>query len=317
MALFFLGAATVAIANLPGVINPAFNFLFVFFPVANVDSFSDQNTMIGPTGFMPRFFGLAGLGLAVYSLLLARYGARGILDAAKPWRLGLLCLSVVVSMLGGFRSTTILLVLTFALLFYLEGLHGTRLLVPVVFILLLGGSLVTVFAARLPYPLQRSLAFLPIPLDPIVRLDAEGSTEWRLGIWLDVLPDIPRYLLVGKGYSFSGSDQYQSRSNVESVEMVGDYHNGPLSVILPFGLFGAIAFVWLLVAAIRAVYHNYQFGDPAYHQINTFLFAYFVAKVIFFFTIFGSLHSDLPMFLGLLGLSISLNGGVAKPVVES
>ena len=62
VALFFLGAATVAIANLPGVINPAFNFLFVFFPVANVDSFSDQNTMIGPTGFMPRYFGLAGLG---------------------------------------------------------------------------------------------------------------------------------------------------------------------------------------------------------------------------------------------------------------
>ena len=188
---------------------------------------------------------------------------------------------------------------------------------PVVFVLLVGGSLVTVFAARLPYPLQRSLAFLPIPLDPIVRLDAEGSTEWRLGMWQDVMPDIPRYLLVGKGYSFSGSDQYQSRSNVESVEMVGDYHNGPLSVILPFGIFGAIAFVWLLVAAIRVVYHNYQFGDPAYHQINTFLFAYFVAKVIFFFTIFGSLHSDLPMFLGLLGLSISLNGGVAKPVVES
>ena len=95
--------------------------------------------------------------------------------------------------------------------------------------------------------------------------------------------------------------------------MVGDYHNGPLSVILPFGIFGAIAFVWLLIAGLRVVYRNYRFGDPAYHHFNTFLFAYFAVKVVIFFVIFGSLHSDLPQFLGLLGLSISLNGGVAKP----
>ena len=70
-----------------------------------------------------------------------------------------------------------------------------------------------------------------------------------------------------------------------------------------------------MIAGIRALHQNYQFGDPAYHDINTFLFAYLVAKVVFFFTVFGSLHSDLPVFLGLLALGISLNGGVAKPVV--
>jgi hypothetical protein len=40
-------------------------------------------------------------------------------------------------------------------------------------------------------------------------------------------------------------------------------------------------------------------------------------KAVIILTIYGSLHSDLPLFLGLLGLSISLNGGVAKPVVET
>jgi hypothetical protein len=85
-----------------------------------------------------------------------------------------------------------------------------------------------------------------------------------------------------------------------------------LSVILPFGIFGAIAFVWLLAAGLRVVYENYQFGDPALHHINTFLFAWFVVRTIFFFTVFGSLHSDLHEFLGLLALSISVNGGVAK-----
>ncbi len=37
VALFFLGGATMAIANLPGMVSPAFNFLFVVFPVASLD----------------------------------------------------------------------------------------------------------------------------------------------------------------------------------------------------------------------------------------------------------------------------------------
>jgi hypothetical protein len=315
--LFFLGAGTAAIANLPGIVNPAFNFLFLFFPVMSTNAF-DQNSVVGPMGLPTRFFGLANLGLAVYCLVLARYGIRGLLDATKPWRLGLLCLAVPVSMMGGFRSTTILLALTFALLFYFEGLHRTRFLLPAIFVLLLGGSLLTLVAARLPYAVQRSLAFLPIiSIDPMVRFETEGSTEWRLGMWRDVMPEIPRYLLVGKGYSFSGNEQYHMMNGLEAVELVGDYHNGPLSVIIPFGIFGSMGFVWLLIAGIRLLYQNWRFGDPAFQHINTFLLAYFVAKVIFFFAIFGSLHSDLPLFLGLLGLSISLNGGVAKPAVVS
>jgi hypothetical protein len=316
VALFFLGATTAAIANLPGVINPSFNFLFLFFPVANMEAF-EQNSVVGPMGMPTRFFGLANLGLALYCLMLARYGIRGVLDLAKPWRLGLLLLSVPVSMMGGFRSTTILLALTFALLFYFEGLHRTRLLLPVVFALVVSGSLLTLVAGRLPFAVQRSLAFLPFPIDPAIRYDTQGSTEWRLGMWRDVLPEIPRYLFIGKGYSFSGNEQYLSRGGLTATEMVGDYHNGPLSVIIPFGIFGSIAFVWFLIAGIRLLYQNNRFGDPAYQRINVFLLAYFVAKVVFFFTIFGSLHSDLPLFLGLLGLSITLNGGVAKPAVVS
>ena len=102
---------------------------------------------------------------------------------------------------------------------------------------------------------------------------------------------------------------------MEAVELVGDYHNGPISVIIPLGIFGSIAFLWLLAAGIRVVYQNYQFGDPALHDINTFFFGYFVVKVVFFFLVFGSLYSDLPVFLGLLAMSISINGGVAKPAL--
>jgi O-antigen ligase len=250
--------------------------------------------------------------------MLARYGIRGVLDMTKPWRLVVFCAFSLVALVGGFRSTFVVFVMVLALLFYLERLHHTRLLLPAIFVLLAGGGLLILFAPQLPLPIQRSISVLPfVRIDPLVRLNAESSSEWRLEMWREVVPQIPKYLLVGKGYAFSGTEQQQLqlRDSMESTELVGDYHNGPLSVILPFGIFGSIAFVWLMAAAIRVFYQNYQFGDPAYHHINIFLFAYFVVKVIFFLAVFGSFYSDLPLFLGLLGLSISLNGGVAKPVV--
>ncbi len=48
VALFFLGAATTAIAHLPGVISPAFNWIFLIFPVASLSPFQDQNSVVGP-----------------------------------------------------------------------------------------------------------------------------------------------------------------------------------------------------------------------------------------------------------------------------
>lgn len=314
--LFFAGAATMAIADLPGVVSPSLNFLFVFFPVSGLDAFTNQNSVIGHTSLISRSIGLAALGGAMTNVMLAHYGLRGVLDTGKPWRLGLFWIFVVLSLSGGFRVALVLCLMTLAMLFYLERLHHTRLLLPVILASGVGGGLLILFAGRLPLNFQRSLAVLPfIQLDPMARMSAESSSDWRVKIWQDVIPQIPQYLLVGKGYTFSRAELVQIRGDQEGTEFVGDYHNGPLSVIIPFGIFGAIAFVWLLVAGIRVVYQNYQFGDPAYHHINTFLFAYFVVKVIFFFAVFGGLYTDLAMFLGMLGLSISLNGGVAKPVV--
>ena len=101
----------------------------------------------------------------------------------------------------------------------------------------------------------------------------------------------------------------------QHTEMVANYHNGPLSVILPFGIFGLITFIWLLVAGLRVLYQNYQFGDPALHNINTLLFASFIVSVIYFFAVYGQFYLEMRIFLGMIALGVSLNGGVAKPVV--
>ena len=80
----------------------------------------------------------------------------------------------------------------------------------------------------------------------------------------------------------------------QGLALSGDYHSGPLSVILPFGIWGAIAFLWFLIAGIWALHHNRLYGDPALQTINTFLvFAVFLAKIITFILIFGALSSDM------------------------
>jgi hypothetical protein len=73
-----------------------------------------------------------------------------------------------------------------------------------------------------------------------------------------------------------------------------------------------LAFIWLLAAGCKVLYRNYKHGDPSLRTINAFLLALFTTRIVFFFVIFGALNSDMMLFAGTLGLSISLNGGVAS-----
>ena len=82
---------------------------------------------------------------------------------------------------------------------------------------------------------------------------------------------------------------------------------------MPFGAWGAIALLWFWVASLRVLYANYRYGDPAFQTINSFLFAYFVVKIFHFLVIFGGLESDLANFAALIGLSVSINGGIRRP----
>lgn len=310
--LFFLGSGTMAIGSLAGYLPSQFNFLFLVFPVENLSFLSHISSSI-----MSRSWGLSLLGLGVFCAMLARYGVRGILSIQHPMRLIFFVTFSFMGLMGGFRSIMIIFIMTFFMLLYLEGLLQTRLLPAMLLTVVLSGALMAAFATKLPLSVQRSVAFLPVKIDPIAKLDAQASSEWRIRMWKNVLPEIPEYLFLGKGYLFSSTDgfMYRFKSVEESFkgsELVGDYHNGPLSVILPFGLAGVFAFLWFMYAAGRALYCNYKYGEEHLQGLNRFLFAYFIARILFFFAVFGSLYSDLALFTGIVGLSISLNGGVAQ-----
>src|SRR5262249_8174204 len=150
-------------------------------------------------------------------------------------------------------------------------------------------ALVVPFSDKLPLSIQRSLTFLPLSLDEEAILSAKGSTDWRLQMWSEVLPLVPQYLILGKGLGIDTHDLAMMANGMKGSEafsgavMAGDYHNGPLSLIIGFGIFGVIGFIWFLVAGFRVLNKNYLYGDPAYARINRYLLAYFIVKIIIFF----------------------------------
>jgi O-antigen ligase len=313
--LFFLGALTNFIGDLFVVVDPSLYFIFLLFPP---NFLSDgAGIELGTT----RLSGLAGASTAFFMFMMARYGIRGIFLSGKPLRLIAFLVLSFAGLYGGFRITLITYLMIFGLQFFLEGLHRSRFL-PV---LLLASAMIAAISlplvSRLPLTVQRTLAFLPLDIDPAMRADAQGSSEWRLRMWKAVLPQVPQYLFMGKGYAISPNDLLYMVGPTATTAisedqwgaaLAGDYHNGPLSVLIPFGIWGMLAFLWLLVASVRVVYRNYKYGEASLKTVNAFLLAMFISRIIMFFGIFGALSSDMMFFVGLLGLSVSLNGGVAR-----
>ncbi|HXC36196.1 MAG TPA: O-antigen ligase family protein [Candidatus Acidoferrales bacterium] len=274
---------------------------------------------------------LAGTGTAAAALinvLIARYGLRGIFLSGRLWRPFVFCVSFIVIFLGGFRSAIVGMTATLVILFFLEGLHRTR-LTPflVVFVLAIAGVIIPL-GSKLPFTFQRTLSVLPpsfVQLRPDARADAKASWDWRIEMWTALLPQIPKHLLLGKGYAISPEDfdtEMGAGAAVQSADpaqqalaLSSDYHNGPLSVILPFGIWGVIAMVWLFAGSIWVVYRNYRYSPPELKALNAFLFATYIWSIVNFYG--GSLATNMNVFTGILGLTVAINRGVRREPAEN
>jgi hypothetical protein len=323
VALFFLCGVTSAISSMTVIMPPSFLYyaLLVFPPEAYYVPGGDD-LVAGPVQ-IARVGGIAEGCVAVLSAMLALYGVAGIFAGRKLWRPVVFVLFTVGCLFGGFRSILIGLALTVAVVFWLEGSMRTNLFPT----LLISGVVVAVvalpFLGQMPLSVQRTLSFVPfVKIDPAAEAAAKDSTEWRVQMWKLVLPEVPKYLLVGKGYSINAQDLAMAGLNSGGDDtsagamMSGDYHSGPLSLIIPFGLAGTFGFIWFLWAGCRVLNNNFKYGDPDLIRINTFLYGSFIAKIIFFIFIFGSFNGDLAVFVGIVGLGIALNGGMMRPPPE-
>jgi len=316
--LYFAGGLTAVVGSLIFFIDPALQYIYLFFPTDT--GFSDLEKPM-----MTRFYGVSVAAQFAVMLLLVRYGLRGLLLEGKWWRTGLLVAAIVMGLFGGYRTVLISFALLLLLQFILEGLLRTKLIVGVGFFTVTGVVVVASIAPYMPPQVQRCLTFLPaefVDLDPMVRLDSEASTQWRLDMWKEVLPEIPKHLLVGRGFAIDRGELELSGGKMRAgmaksyatAVITGDFHSGPLSILLPFGIWGVIGFIWLCWVGVRALYRNFIFSPPELKLINTLLFSSFLTQLAVFIFIFGSFQTQLPAFTGLLGLSVALNAGVRSSV---
>jgi hypothetical protein len=315
--LFFLSGTTYVLSNIAYALGPGFYFLYYLVPSAFA---MDQAANDYGIASSDRIQGLGPACTSVLCFLLTRYGVRGLFNMARPWRFVLLCITIGASFFAGFRSLTVLLFLIFAIQFYLEGLLRTRLFPVLVGLFVVTFGLILAFASKMPLAVQRAVSFLPVNVDSGIRSEAMGSSEWRFQMWAVVIKDVPKYLIIGKGYGMDPAEMDLTRQGMamglldsfEESILAEDYHNGPLSIIIPFGIAGVVLFVWILIAGYRVLSSNYRYGDERLRQVNRVLLSYYLAYVVSFFFIFGAFNSQLFIFLGAVGLSVSLNGGVVR-----
>lgn len=320
---FYLSGTTAVVSNVIYWI-PSLWILYLVFPAglaltqAQAD-FSGTNSAVRLGGFS-----VAAAFLTHY--MLARWGARGMFSLKHFWRPLIFVAVCAVGLLGGYRSVLLLIALLFVVVYLLEGLLFTRFTLALILAAGLGYVALIPSASKLPFSAQRALSFLPLDVDPAARMDAQGSWEWRVQMWQALAPELPNYKWLGKGYSLNPTEMFLVEQSVRrglapaysSSLYNGDYHNGPLSVYVPFGIPGVLAFVAFIVAAFRALYFNYRYGNEQIRGFNRFLLAFFVAKLIFFLTIFGAFAADLATFIGLVGMSVAMNRGICRrPTLES
>jgi hypothetical protein len=315
VSLYVLSGATAAFGDLVYAAGARFEFLFALF------NWEVAYLQASTQGSLQRFASLTFTAQAVYWYLFMRYGIRGLFDFARPHRLILMGVAFVVGLLGGYRSGAILFVLFCVVQFLSEGLLRSRFLPVFLLVGLLGGAVLVGFTDRMPLSIQRSLSFLPLQVDPVAKQDADGTLDWRLQMWKVVWKDVPDHLFLGKGYSFIGSDLYLTQeamrrgffTSFEDTMVSGNYHNGWLTMVIPFGIWAVICFLWFCWSALKILRRNQLYGDPELKTINTFLLSYFVTRLIFYMVFYGQFDLDLMVFTGTVGLSLALNGGVRGP----
>jgi hypothetical protein len=328
IALFFLSGVPTFIGDLFPFLPAPLNYINLLIPSSNVGS---ADAVSASSFGSIRFGAFSTTASAIINYMLVRYGLKGILTISRPIRLLLFLFLMALTMVGGFRLVLISYIEIFAMLFFLEGLHRTQMVMVLVFGLVIGTVIIVPFSDKLPSSMQRTISFIPfLKVDPEVRANAEGSKKWREDIWRDTWPKVPQYLLLGKGYSlsaedftmmgdgtFSGGIASKMDNSYVALAISGDYHSGPLSTLMPFGVWGAVAFLWVSLMALYIVYRNYRFGDPALKNVNTFLLVLVAQRLFGFFFLFGSYSGDVGEFAKLAGFSIALNWCIRGPQTQA
>lgn len=265
--LVFIGSLINVGIGLLGKVSPTIGF----YTGANYSADGPAQPSSLDTGRANRF-----LELSVFGQKLALFvtSLKNPLKAAMhPIWLGLILLSVACSLFGGFRSGFVAVAMTYLVGTYYRGGFAAVILgsfggIAMIVVLAIFNAI-----APLPPNVQRALTFLPGTWEQRYKDDAEGSTEWRVEMWKEVL-FTDRWIenkIFGDGLGFTKQEMDYQMSLTESQftqvgtsgwdlarEMAlaaGDYHSGPVSTVRVVGYAGLL---FLILFQIRLAVHAHR-----------------------------------------------------------
>ncbi len=234
------------------------------------------------------------MGTVAINLMLAALILFPFRRAYRFLVVALICGAILAGGLSGFRGTimTVLGVVTLYIILVSEGQRIRRLFqlaIPVV----IGFVILLLTVQQLPIPVQRAVTWVPfVETSALAQMDAEGSSQWRIEVWQMAWQEVPNYLWVGKGYALNPADITSMAARRDSVLMAvftQDYHNGPLSLLLVFGIPGLLMGTGFLVASsYELIKRARNLGQDPFIRRFYFVFtARYIFSAVTFFVIFG------------------------------
>jgi hypothetical protein len=224
---------------------------------------------------------------------------------------GAILISFAFAAMSGFRNAIISLGFTYIVgIAYRNGFAG--LVVATTLVALgLGTISITNSIHPLPANIQRSFSFLPGTWDEDIKQSAEGSTEWRVLIWKEVMLT-DRWIknkYFGDGLGFSAQElaiqmdiKYRSMSGQkisatgsgfdshrDAILANGDYHSGPIQTIRVVGYLGlAILMLTQFRLAVHAHRQIKRCRNTEWYPLALFVGIPLIWSPIFFVFVFGS-----------------------------
>jgi O-antigen ligase len=302
--------------------------LFVVIGQLNVDAMVNENTGNG----VGRLF---SAGISANYLLI---GFLSVVHTSKLFNVRFtpaiaIALGIVaMSLLSGFRLITATLVL----IIFITALFQKTLTLPR---MLFGAGAALVILSgiyyisdNLPISAQRAISWLPgINVSGAAIGDADQTIDWRLDVWRAACKSIPEYFWLGKGLAFDGNLLMAAMSGSSDWDPIswalieGSYHNGYLSLLLGFGIFGfVIGLALMLTVTWRVIALNFApWKNPRLKLCYQAFLASLTATVIVYLTVYGDVTAVFPPFfftwacLEAIRTSDENSNGIAKTSDDS
>ena len=235
---------------------------------------------------------------------------------------------IIMIMLSGFRSAfTNAFLVTLVGSIIREKSNGLIKIGAITLAICVSGVLFSYTPITLPNTFQRSLSFLPGNWDPVVKAEAQDSSDWRFQMW-EIALTSDKYIhnkMLGDGFGFLRADfengvaMMMGQASAKEGDLAqeqflldGDFHSGPVSAIRFVGVVGLILFILLMLQTTSYAWRVTKRSFGTGYQFCVLFFA--IPAILYpikFLFVFGDFKLGLFEILFSIGMLKMLEGSMS------